>query len=79
VEYSYGVPKRIDAVVIGAQHNEATSNEVIHRDIQELVRIFDEGQPFPKTTSYYLERAKKALLSANELPLHESKEPETVS
>jgi len=37
VEYSYGVPKRVDAVVIGAQHNEATSNEVIHRDIQELV------------------------------------------
>ncbi len=37
VEYSYGVPKRIDAVVIGAQHNEATSNDVIHRDIKKLV------------------------------------------
>jgi S-adenosylmethionine synthetase len=37
VEYEYGVPKRVDAVVIAAQHNETVSNDVIHRDIQELV------------------------------------------
>jgi len=37
VEYSHGIPKRVEAVVIGAQHNVTISNDVIHRDIQELV------------------------------------------
>jgi S-adenosylmethionine synthetase len=37
VEYEYGVPKRVDTVVIAAQHNETVSNDVIHRDIVELV------------------------------------------
>ena len=37
VEYEYGVPKRIEAVVIGAQHSETVSNDVIHRDIREVV------------------------------------------
>jgi S-adenosylmethionine synthetase len=55
VEYSYGVPKRIDAVVIGAQHNEATSNEVIHRDIQELViRHVIPHNLLDKKTKYYI-------------------------
>jgi S-adenosylmethionine synthetase len=55
VEYSYGVPKRIDAVVIGAQHNEATSNEVIHRDIQELViKHVIPHNLLDKKTKYYI-------------------------
>lgn len=37
VEYSHGVAKRIDTVVIAAQHNETISNDVIHRDIKKLV------------------------------------------
>ena len=37
VEYEYGVPKRIEAVVIGAQHSETVGNDVIHRDIREVV------------------------------------------
>ncbi len=37
VEYDHGVPKRIEAVVIGAQHSETVSNDVIHRDIREVV------------------------------------------
>ncbi len=37
VEYEYGVPRRIEAVVIGAQHSETVSNDVIHRDIREVV------------------------------------------
>ena len=55
VEYDCGVPKRIEAVVIGAQHNEATSNEVIHRDIQELVikNIIPRGL-LDKKTKYYI-------------------------
>jgi len=55
VEYSYGVPKRVEAVVIGAQHDDAVSNNVIHRDIMELVikavippRLLDQD------TKYYI-------------------------
>jgi S-adenosylmethionine synthetase len=49
------VPKRIEAVVIGAQHNEATSNEVIHRDIQELViRNIIPRELLDKKTKYYI-------------------------
>ncbi len=55
VEYDCGVPKRIEAVVIGAQHNEATSNEVIHRDIQELViKNVIPRDLLDKKTKYYI-------------------------
>ena len=37
VEYSHGVPKRVDSVVIAAQHSETVSNDTIHRDIHEMV------------------------------------------
>ena len=37
VEYSMGVPKRVDAVVIASQHDEVVGNEVLRRDITELV------------------------------------------
>jgi S-adenosylmethionine synthetase len=37
VEYKYGVPNRVDAVVIGAHHNPAVTNETIRRDIIEKV------------------------------------------
>jgi len=37
VEYSYGVPQRVDAVVVSAQHDSEVPQEVIDRDIKELV------------------------------------------
>ncbi len=37
VEYSHGVPQRVAAVVIGAQHNAKITNEILHRDIRGLV------------------------------------------
>jgi len=37
VEYSYGVPKRIDTVVLSAQHDPEVSQEVIQRDLIEMV------------------------------------------
>jgi len=37
VEYSKGIAKRVDTVVIAAQHDETISNDVIHRDIKKLV------------------------------------------
>ncbi len=55
VEYSYGVPKRVDTVVIGAQHNEIISNDVIHRDIMELViEKVIPPQLLDKKTKYYV-------------------------
>lgn len=37
VEYAYGVPKRIEAVVVSGQHSPEVSQEVIERDITSLV------------------------------------------
>jgi S-adenosylmethionine synthetase len=37
VEYKYGVPKRVDTVVISAQHDPAVTNELIYQDIKEYV------------------------------------------
>ena len=37
VEYSYGVPKRIDTVVVSAQHAPEVHPDVISRDIADLV------------------------------------------
>jgi S-adenosylmethionine synthetase len=37
VEYSYGVPQRVDAVVVSTQHSAEVPLEVIDRDIKELV------------------------------------------
>ncbi len=37
VEYNYGVPKRVDSVVIAAQHNDVVSTELIRKDILEHV------------------------------------------
>ena len=55
VEYNFGKPKRIEAVVIGAQHNEATSNDVIHRDINELViKHVIPHNLLDKKTKYYI-------------------------
>ena len=37
VEYSHGVPRRIEAVVIGAQHDNAIGIDLLRRDIREKV------------------------------------------
>jgi S-adenosylmethionine synthetase len=37
VEYNYGQPKRIDSIVIGAQHNDGVSHDQIFADINKLV------------------------------------------
>jgi S-adenosylmethionine synthetase len=55
VEYNYGVPKRVEAVVIGAQHNVTVTNEVLHRDIRELVieKVIPHNL-LDKNTKYYI-------------------------
>ncbi len=55
VEYSHGIPKRVAAIVIGAQHNITITNEVLHRDIRELV--IEKVVPhnlLDKKTDYYI-------------------------
>ncbi|MFC1999320.1 methionine adenosyltransferase [Chloroflexota bacterium] len=37
VEYSHGVPKRVDGIVIGAHHDDDVDNETIRQDIIEKV------------------------------------------
>ncbi len=37
VEYSHGVPQRVDSIVIGAQHDPQVSREVIEGDMKEQV------------------------------------------
>jgi len=37
VEYNNGIPKRVDAVVIGAHHDPSADNDTINRDINEKV------------------------------------------
>ena len=37
VEYEYGIPKRIDAVVVSAQHDPAVEHDQIERDLKDLV------------------------------------------
>jgi S-adenosylmethionine synthetase len=55
VEYEYGVPKRIEAVVIGAQHSETVGNDVIHRDIREVViNKIIPAKLIDKKTKFYI-------------------------
>ena len=37
VEYAYGVPKRIEAVVVSTQHEPEVSEETIRRDVEQLI------------------------------------------
>jgi S-adenosylmethionine synthetase len=55
VEYCRGVPKRIDSVVIGAQHDPLTTHEVITRDVAELViKAVIPPELLDKKTKYYI-------------------------
>ena len=37
IEYSHGVPVRVDSITIAAQHDPEVSNEALQRDLRELV------------------------------------------
>ncbi len=55
VEYAYGVPKRIDAVVLSAQHSPDVENDVISRDLmQHVVREIVPGELMDSNTKYFM-------------------------
>ena len=55
VEYSYGMPQRVDTVVVSAQHDPEVPLEVIDRDIKELViREVVPGELRDNRTHYFV-------------------------
>jgi len=55
VEYSRGVPRRVDSVVIGAQHNPEVSHNVIERDIiEQVIKGVIPAHLLDKRTRYYV-------------------------
>jgi S-adenosylmethionine synthetase len=55
VEYSYGVPKRVDCVVIGAQHDDGISHSRIERDIiKHVVKEVIPPALIDNQTSFYV-------------------------
>jgi S-adenosylmethionine synthetase len=55
VEYSHGVPIRVDSVVIGAQHDAAVSNDVIRKDIMEqVIKAVIPAPLLDEQTRYYI-------------------------
>ena len=55
VEYSLGVPQRVDSVVIGAQHNPQVSHDVIERDIiEQVIKAVIPAHLLDKRTEYYV-------------------------
>ena len=63
VEYSHGVPKRVDSVIIGAQHDETVSNEVIRRDILDyVIKAVIPRHLLDSKTRYYINATGRFVL-----------------
>lgn len=55
VEYSHGQPKRIDSVVIGAQHDDGISHGQIYDDIvKSVIREIVPAELIDKNTKFYV-------------------------
>ncbi len=55
VEYAYGVPKRIEAVVIAAQHDDVVSHSTIRQDIlEQVIKPIIPAHLLDDQTKYYV-------------------------
>ena len=55
VEYHNGIPKRVDSVVIGAQHNPDISHDEIERDIiEQVIKVIIPTSLIDKRTKFYV-------------------------
>jgi len=55
VEYHNGVPRRVDSVVVGAQHNPDVSHEQIKRDIiEQVIKVIIPARLMDEKTKFYV-------------------------
>ncbi len=55
VEYNSGVPRRVDSVVIGAQHNPDVSRSQIEKDIiEQVIRVVVPARLIDEETKFYV-------------------------
>jgi len=55
VEYSNGIPRRIDSIVLGAQHNPDVSHDKIEQDIiEQVIRVVIPASLIDDRTKYYI-------------------------
>jgi S-adenosylmethionine synthetase len=55
IEYSHGIPKRVDSVVIGAQHNPDVKQSQIERDIiKQVIKAVIPASLLDAKTRYYV-------------------------
>jgi len=55
VEYAYGQPKRVDAVVISTQHSPDVDNEQIEREVKKhVIEAVIEGHLLDEETKYFI-------------------------
>ena len=55
VEYKSGVPRRVDSVVIGAQHNPDVSHSQIEKDIiEQVIRVIVPARLIDDRTKFYV-------------------------
>jgi len=55
IEYNNGVPKRVDSIVIGAQHNPDVSHDKIEQDIiEQVIRVVVPSSLIDDKTKYHV-------------------------